>query len=120
MGEAFPGGEKYLKALGRPAWRRSRNQFSRKGDRISQGYGGPRALWRGLPKVRRKGFADPLCRQRNKLLRPMPDQRESSRRSKFVAPPRVGLASYAGGTRSTEATLEPRLMSSRDRLSDWR
>ena len=59
--------------------RRSGGRLSREGYCVSRRHGGSRALWKALSQLRRKDSADSLCRQRNELLRSMPNGRETSR-----------------------------------------
>ena len=43
--------------------------FPEKSDGVSQGYGGSRSLWQGLPNVWGENSAHSVCRQRDELLR---------------------------------------------------
>ena len=106
MGKAVCCDVSHAPVLGRSFARGSRGCLSRKGDRVSQGHGGSRTLWRTLPEVWRKDPADSLRGQRNELLRPVPDRRKSPRRSEFVSALALRLAAYSGRTRSSQASLK--------------
>jgi formamidopyrimidine-DNA glycosylase len=55
-----------------------------KSHRLSQGDGSPRPLRRTMSKMRRQSPAHSLRRQRNQLLRPLPDRRQSPGRPQPV------------------------------------
>ncbi len=65
--------------------RGSGEELSREGDRISSRDGRARPLRPALPALRRENPAHPLRRQRNQLLRPLPDRRQSAGRPQPVA-----------------------------------
>src|ERR1700737_1158319 len=50
-----------------------------------------------MSPLRGNGSTHPLRRQGNELLRPMPDQWKSTRGSRPVPSPRIGLATDIGG-----------------------
>src|SRR5438094_6139267 len=106
MGKAVRCDAPYPRAVDRPAARRSAGWLSRKGDRLSQGNGGSRTLWRALLEVWRKDSADSLRGQRNELLCSMPNWWKSSCGSRFVSPFAIGLAAHPRGTRGSQAPLE--------------
>ena len=85
--------------------RRSQRRLPRKGHSLSQRHGGSWPLRRTVPKMRRQSLADSLCRQRNQLLRALPDRRQSSSRPQPVPAPGIRLAKNPGRTRSTKAPL---------------
>src|SRR5215472_17771669 len=91
--------------LDRPPAGRSRGRLPRKSDRLSRRHGRPRALRPTMPQMRRKGSANSLCRERNELLRQVPNRRKGSCRPRALPPPGIGLAAHARGTRSPEAPL---------------
>ena len=64
---------------------RSRRRVSRKRHRVSQGHGGARPLRQAVPALRRAGPAHPVRRQRNELLRGVPNGRQAAGRSQPVA-----------------------------------
>src|SRR5437879_13774727 len=85
MGKAVRCDAPYPRAVDRPAARRSAGWLSRKGDRLSQGNGGLRTLWRALLEVWRKDSADSLRGQRNELLCTMLKRVKSSCGFAFVS-----------------------------------
>ena len=72
---------------------------------IPQRHGDSRTLRPALSPVRRQNTAHPICRQRNELLRPLPDGRQSSRRPEPVTSARLRLAAHLGRTGSPETAL---------------
>src|SRR5256885_7242463 len=53
--------------------------------RSPRGHGSAWPIQRTVPSMRRKDPAHPLCRQRNQLLRDLPDRRKTSGRSRTLA-----------------------------------
>src|ERR1700689_2826338 len=88
-------------ALDRAATRGSGGSLSRKSDCLPPRDGGSWTLWGTMPEVWRKDSEDSLRRQRNQLLFSLPNRRENSSRSKFVAAVAIRLAAYTGRTRSS-------------------
>ena len=73
-------------SLDRSPPRRGAEKLSGKSHGISSGDGSTRPLQHALPALRRKGAAHSLRRQRNQLLRQMPDRRQGARRPQPLAP----------------------------------
>ena len=73
-------------------------RLSGKSHGFPQRHGHSWPVWSALPSLWRQSSAHPLCRQRNELLRPLPDRREGPRRPQPVAPAGLGLASHTGRT----------------------
>ncbi len=63
----------------------------------------------GQPCPRCESIADPLRRQRNELLRTLPDRRQSSCGPQSLPVAGEGLASNVGGARGTQAPLNSKL-----------
>ena len=91
----FAAARQTLESLDKPLVRRVEGQLSRTRDGISRRHGGSRTLWAALFKVWRKDSADSLCRQRNQLLRSLPNGRQNSLRSQSLPPITFGLAPHA-------------------------
>ena len=79
---------------------RNRRQIPRKGYRVSPGYGGAWPLQGGVPAMRRTDSTNPVCGQRNQLLRQLPDRRKAAGRSRTLAADARRLAQDAGRTGS--------------------
>ena len=94
--------------LDRPPQRRSRPSLPRKSHSLPQRHGRPRPLRTTLPHLRPAHPAHPLRRQRNQLLRPMPDQRQSPRRPQPLPSPGQRLAPHPRRTGSSKKTLTSR------------
>jgi hypothetical protein len=104
--ERLPCGAANSSTLDRALARRSYCKFPRESHGLSQGDGCPRTLRRALPALRRKGSANSVRRQGNKLLRPLPDWGKSTRRSRPIPLVGNGLAAHSGRTRGADPTLE--------------
>ena len=74
------------------AARGGRGELSGEGDRVPRRDGGARAIRRAVPRVRGAGAADPVCVERDELLRAMPDGRKAVGGSGAVAAVGEGLA----------------------------
>src|SRR6266849_1905073 len=83
--------------MDRPRARGGRGRAPREGHRISRGHGGARPLWQALPGLRRAGAAHRVRRERNQLLRALPDRRQDPRRSRPIAAAQEELAALPGG-----------------------
>jgi len=108
MGASASCGAANSQTLDRSLARRGQRKFPRESHSISQGDGCPRTLRRALPALRRKGSANSLRRQGNKLLCPLPDWGKSARRSRAIPLVRVRLATHSGRTGSVDPTLKQR------------
>src|SRR5260370_14070273 len=73
-----------------------RRRIPGKGHRVPGRHGRAWPLQSTLPPMRRKDPAHPLRRQRNQLLRELPDRRKTAGRSLPLAPPPPGLAPNPG------------------------
>ena len=70
-------------------------QVSRERDRVPARVRGARQVPPAVPGVRQAGAAHPLRRERDQLLRGLPDRRQAARRSRAVAPAARRLAALA-------------------------
>ena len=86
----FAATREHASTLDRPAGRRGESRISEKGNCVPQGDGGSWTLWRTVSEVRRKDSAHSLCRQRDQLLREVPDWRKGSSGPKPVATVAIG------------------------------
>ncbi len=77
----------------------SRRRVSGKSHRLSRWHGGARPLRPALSGVRLAGAAHRLRRQRDQLLRPLPDRRQDPRRSRAIAAAQEKLAALLGRNR---------------------
>jgi formamidopyrimidine-DNA glycosylase len=73
-----------------PEWTRrlrddARGEFPEKGHGVPAGHGGARAVRPALPGVWHAGAAHPVCRERDQLLRALPDRRQAARGPRVVA-----------------------------------
>src|SRR5690242_7959233 len=91
--------------MDRPAEGRSEKGLSREGNRVSRGYGSPWPIWKTVSAMRRENIAHSLCRQRDQLLRPLPDWRKGACGSQLVPAAWVGLAADVGRSRGAETAL---------------
>src|SRR5579863_6621214 len=78
--------------------RRSGGRVPGKGDGVPEGDGRSWALRNALPAVRGESSANPLRRQRDELLCPMPDGRAFAGRPGVLAIAAAGLAALARRT----------------------
>lgn len=85
--------------------RRRRRRLPREGHRVPGRDGGPRPIPAALPGLRRPRPAHRVCRERDPLLRHLPDRRPPARRSRPVPAAQERLASHARGTRGPQAGL---------------
>ena len=83
------------------------------GDGVPPGHGRARPLRQAVPGLRRAGAAHRLRRQRDELLRALPDRRQAARRSRALA----AAARRAGRRRST-SSAEGDLPKSREGAAD--
>jgi len=67
-------------------------------------HGGARSLRAAVPGMRSAGAAHPLRRQRDQLLRALPDRRPAAGRSRAVAPAEAGLAAQHRRARARRLT----------------
>src|SRR5436309_2882341 len=79
-----------------PATPGSWDHVSRTRDRLQGGHGGAWSIPQAMPGLRRAGAEDCLRRERDLLLRPLPDWWEVARRPRAVAALEERLAEDAG------------------------
>ncbi len=71
---ALPGDARDARRMDRAAQAARRRRISGEGHRLSRGHGGARPLRQALPRVRCAGAENRLCRERDQLLRALPDR----------------------------------------------
>src|SRR5262249_42282653 len=103
--------------MGGAAARPDRIGVPGEGDRLPRRDGGPRTLRQALPRVRSAGPAHRLRRERNQLLRALPDRRTDPRRPRAVAIAEEELAALdrRAGMKAT-FSFDPELRPFLDRL----
>ena len=93
-------------SLDRPPARRSRKSFPEKVTAFRPEFAVHGKLRPALPALRPEGAAHPLRRQRNQLLRPLPDRRQGSGRPQPFAAAGLRLAAHSRRAGSPEAPLK--------------
>ena len=98
-----------IAVLGRTGCVRKPKELSREGHRFPQGHGSAWPLRAALSALRRKDSAHPLRRQRDQLLRALPNRWKSSGRPQPLALDGIGLAAQSGRIGSVEAEVSTQI-----------